>query len=338
MKVLRLHQPHDLRFHDEPAPVPEAGEELVKMAAVSICGSDLHWFAEGGIGTARLTRPLVLGHEMAGMIVSGSREGERVAIDPAIPCGKCEFCREGNPNFCTALRFAGDGLTVDGGLQEYIRWPSKSIWPLPESISFGEAAVLEALGVGIHSIDLGHLRVGMSVGIFGCGPIGLMMVQLARLAGAAFIVATDRLPQRVEAARRFGAHLALQADDGREAGEILAATHHRGLDVTFEVAGDNAAVETAAATAKPGAKVVLVGIPPEDRTSFQASTVRRKGLTVKWVRRMKHVYPRAIRLVEEGLVDVHAIITHRFPFSQAQQAFEEAANRNGLKVILEFEE
>jgi L-iditol 2-dehydrogenase len=336
MKVLRLHQPHDLRFHDEPVPTPLEGEVLVKLAAVSICGSDIHWFSEGGIGTARLTSPLVLGHELSGTIASGERKGERVAIDPSITCGHCEYCLEGNPNFCTSLRFAGDGLTTGGGMQEYLNWPIRSLVTLPDQIPFAEAAVLEALGVGIHAIDLGHVRMGMSVGIFGCGPIGLMMIQLARLSGATYIVATDRLPQRVEAARRFGADLALQANSGEEVAEIMAATHKRGLDVTFEVAGTNPAVDTAAATAKPGARVVLVGIPAENQTSFNPSIVRRKGLTVKWVRRMKHVYPRAIQFAQNKLVDISSVITHRFPFSEAQSAFLEAEKREGLKVVLEF--
>ena len=141
----------------------------------------------------------------------------------------------------------------------------------------------------------------MSVGIFGCGPIGLLMVQLARISGATHIIATDKLPHRLEAAKSFGATNVFQAEGGQETAEILAATHRRGVDVAFEVAGENDAVETAVAAAKPGARVVLVGIPADDRTTFTASTARRKGLTIKLVRRMKHTYPRAIALVEQRI-------------------------------------
>jgi L-iditol 2-dehydrogenase len=176
----------------------------------------------------------------------------------------------------------------------------------------------------------------MSVGIYGCGPIGLMMIQMARLSGATYIVATDKIPQRLEAARHYGANLVIPADSSQVTAEIMAATHNRGVDVAFEVAGDNNAVETAVTTAKLGARVVLVGIPPDDNTSFKASTIRRKGLTIKLVRRMKHVYPRAIDLVQKRLVDVNSIITHRFPFSEAPQAFIEAEKRDGLKVVVEF--
>jgi len=335
MQVIRLHGARDLRLHDEPMPSPGPGESLVRVAAVSICGSDIHWFAEGGIGDARINQPLVLGHEFAGVVASGERSGERVAVDPAIPCRVCEFCLEGNPNLCTSMRFAGHG-TTDGALREYLAWPTYCLFRLPESIGDAEGALLEALGVGIHAIDLGHLRPGMSVGIFGCGPIGLLMVQLARISGATQIIATDKLPHRLQAAQSFGATDVFQADGGQEAAEILAATHRRGVDVAFEVAGENEAVETAVAIAKPGARVVLVGIPADDRTAFTASTARRKGLTIKLVRRMKHTYPRAIALVEHGLVDVRSLATHRFPLTEAKPALVEAEKRSGLKVVIEM--
>jgi len=335
MQVVRLHGAGDLRLHDEPTPSPGPGESLVRVTAISICGSDIHWFAEGGIGDARIKQPLVLGHEFAGMIARGERSGERVAIDPAIACGVCEFCLEGNPNFCTSMRFAGDGK-FDGALREYVAWPTHCLFRLPESIGNAEGALLEPLGVGIHAIDLGHLRPGMSVGIFGCGPIGLLMVQLARISGATHIIATDKLPHRLEAAKSFGATDVFQAEGGKETAEILAATHRCGVDVAFEVAGENDAVETAVAAAKRGARVVLVGIPADDRTAFNASTARRKGLTIKLVRRMKHTYPRAIALVEHGLVDVRSLVTHRFPLTQAKPAFVEAEKRSGLKVVVEM--
>jgi len=335
MQVVRLHSAGDLRLHDEPTPTPGPGEVLVRVTAVSICGSDIHWFAEGGIGDARINQPLVLGHEFAGVIADGERSGERVAVDPAISCGVCEFCLEGNPNFCTSMRFAGDGK-FDGALREYVAWPTHCLFRLPESISNAEGALLEALGVGIHAVDLGHLRAGMSVGIFGCGPIGLLMVQLARISGATHIIATDKLPHRLEAAKSFGATNVFQAEGGKETAEILAATNRRGVDVAFEVAGENDAVETAVAVAKRGARVVLVGIPADDRTAFNASTARRKGLTIKLVRRMKHTYPRAIALVERGSVDVRSLVTQRFPLTEAKHVFVEAEKRSGLKVVVEM--
>jgi L-iditol 2-dehydrogenase len=335
MKVLRLHGVGDLRLHDEPEPVSGSSEVLLRVTAVGLCGSDLHWLSEAGIGDAQLQEPLVLGHEFAGVIESGERRGQRVAVDPAVPCNACEFCLEGNPNLCSSLRFAGHGIE-DGALREYMAWPTHSLYPLPDSLTDAEGVMLEPLGVAIHAVDLGHLKPGMTVGVFGCGPVGLLVLQVARVAGATHIIATDKLAHRLEAARSLGATAVFQAAGGRESAEVLAATDGKeGVDVAFEAAGENEAVETAIATARPGGHVVLIGIPADDRTAFTASTARRKELTIKLVRRMKFVYKRALRLLENGMVDARPLVTHRFPLEEFDKAFSAAQRRKGLKVIIE---
>ncbi len=204
MNVLRLHGAHDVQLHQEPMPVPKTDEQLLRVTAVGVCGSDLHWFAESGIGDARLSRPLVLGHEFAGVVDSGPHRGQRVAVDPAIPCEQCEFCLEGHPNLCANIHFAGHG-SDDGALREYMAWPERNFYPIPDTFTDADGVMLEPLGVAIHAVDLGHLRPGMTVGVFGCGPIGLLIVQLARAAGATRVFGTDVLPHRLEAARSFGA-------------------------------------------------------------------------------------------------------------------------------------
>lgn len=337
MKVVRLHAPYDMRVEEELIPEQHEGEELVRVKAVSLCGSDLHWFSEGGIGNAQIDgTPVVLGHEFSGEIVSGPRCGERVAIDPAINCGKCEFCQEGNPNFCTTMHFAGDGITTDGGLREFISWPARCLFRLSDSIDDAEGALLETFGVALHSIDLAHIKPGYKVGIFGCGPIGLLLIQLARLSGAVQIIATDPLPHRLEAACSYGATHTFLSRKGKENDEIWIASGKRGLDVTFEAAGDNDATVTAISSAKPGARVVLIGIPSDDKVAFCASTARRKGLTIKFVRRMKFTYPHAISLIENGSIDLRSLVTHTYPLTQAKEAFIEANKRSGLKVVIEL--
>lgn len=334
MKALRLHAPHDLRLHDEPLPLPAAGEELLRISAVGLCGSDLHWYAASAIGDARLQKPLVLGHEFSAVIAEGWRAGTRVAVDPAIPCGECEFCLQGNPNLCPNTRFAGFA-SQDGALQEYLAWDSRCLFPLPDDLSDADGVMLEPLGVAIHAVDLAHLRPGASVAIFGCGPIGLLILQLVHHMSSGQIFASEPHPHRQQAARRCGADIVLPAD-GSEAQKILAATRGRGVDVAFEAAGVNAAVDAAVAAVKPGGTVMLAGIPEEERTSFHASTARRKGLTVKWVRRMKHTYPRAIELVQRGVVNVQSLVTHSFPLTEYDTAFSIAHRREGIKVILTF--
>jgi len=202
VKALRLHGAGDLRLADEPAPVPGPGEALVRVTAVGICGSDLHWYDESTIGEAVLTRPLVLGHEAAGVIVDGPRAGERVALDPQVPCGACETCAAGRGHLCPQVRFLGHS-TTDGALRELMAWPAANLVPLPDTIGDVAGALLEPLGVGIHALRLAGVQPGDTVGIFGCGPIGLLLIQLARVAGATTIVATDRLPHRVEAAQHL---------------------------------------------------------------------------------------------------------------------------------------
>jgi L-iditol 2-dehydrogenase len=336
MKAIRFFDVHDLRLEELPKPKPETGKTLLKTASVGICGSDVHYYQEGGTGSLQIDHPLILGHEFSASVVNGPQAGQLVAVDPALPCGHCEFCLEGNPNFCENLAFAGSEDT-NGGLREYLNWPQRALYPLPENFTPQEGAMLEPLGVAIHSLRLGKVFPGMAIGVFGTGPIGLLTIQMARLAGAGRIFATDHLSSRLEYARESGATDVLLAD-GSEAGQILKATGGRGLDVTFEAAGDDgAAVETAVESSKRGSTVVLIGIPSEDTTSFTASAARRRGLTIKLVRRMKHTYPTAIRLVAQGAVDLKSLITHEYPLAQFDQAFQTAARREGIKVFINFD-
>jgi L-iditol 2-dehydrogenase len=318
VKALRLHGIGDLRLDDEPPPEPGDGEVLLRVTAVGLCGTDRHWFVEGCIGDAVLTRPLVLGHEFAARIESGPRAGERVAVDPAITCGRCAMCVAGNQNLCLHVRFAGHGST-DGALRSLMTWPGRLAHRLPDSLSDVEGALLEPLGVALHALDLGHVRPGMTAGVLGCGPIGLLLVQLLRTAGGAAIVAADPLPHRAAAAEAMGATQA-RPDSS---------------DVVFETTNEDA-LNDAIGTVRPGGRVVLVGIPYGDRTSFTASTARRKGVTIALCRRMKPAdLMRAMRLAETGRVALGSLVSERYALSKGQDAFSALAEKRGLKVIVE---
>lgn len=328
MKAVRLWGRRDLRIGDEAMPSPAAGEALVRVTAVGICGSDIHWFDEGGIGGTSAGRPLVPGHEFAGV----TADGRRVAVDPAVPCRACALCRAGHPNLCAQVVFAGHD--VDGALREWMAWPEANLHPLPDSVSDADGAMLEPLGVAIHACRLAHLRPGDRVGIFGCGPIGWLTIQLAGVIGASQIIATElpSRPHRIAAAVSKGAEVV--PADGREAEAIVGLTEGQGLDVAIEVAGDNAAVDAAVDAVRPGARLVLAGIPSEPRTSVSASAARRKGLTIAWARRMKDTYAEAIDLVSRGAVDVRSGVTHTFALADADTAFEVATRRVGMKVVV----
>jgi len=326
VEVARLHGPGDVRLSIEPFPVPGPGEALVRITAVGLCGSDLHWYRDGGIGDAVLATPLVLGHEFAGVIVDGPRAGERVVAEPADPCGVCDPCRAGRANICVASRFAGHG-TTDGALRSVLAWPEKLLYRFPDGIGDAEAALLEPLGVAIHALDLGGVGPGDRVGVYGCGPLGLLIVALSRLAGASTIVATDRLAHRVAAAEAMGATHAVLAGEGAPRDAV---------DVAFEVAGDDDALADAIADVRPGGRVVLVGIPDDDRTTIPAGLARRKELTLQLCRRMlESDLPRAITLVEAGSVDLGVLITHSYPLDEVAMAFATLASRSGLKVVVE---
>jgi len=331
VRVARLHAVGDLRVAREPDPLVNGpGTALVRVTAVGICGSDLHWWDQGAIGDAKLTHPLVLGHEGAGVIANGPRSGERVAIDPAIPCEQCRACRDGYRNLCYRLKFSGHGET-DGMMREFMTWPAAQLYPLPDRLSDVDGAMLEPLGVAVHSVDLGHLPFGGSASVVGCGPIGLLLIGLLKAAGASSVLAIEPLAHRREAAARAGADFVV---DPGSFGDGLGLGDH-GVDVAFEAAGNDEGVGLAIASVRPGGRVVLAGIPGDDAIRFGASAARRKGLTIAMVRRMNEVYPRAISLAERGVVDLASVVTSRMGLGEIAAAFGEGARRTGLKVVIE---
>ena len=335
--VARLHGAGDLRIGAEPVASRGADEVLMRVTSVGLCGSDLHWYREAAIGDAGLEDPLVLGHEFSGVVVDGPRAGERVVADPAIPCGICEPCRTGGAHVCLDGRFAGFAPT-DGALRSLMPWPDRLLHRLPDTIGDEEAALLEPLGVALHALGLAPIAQGGRAGVYGCGPLGLLLVQVLRHAGASVIVATDRLPHRVAAA------LAIGATDGFVVGEAgrpdpadaRRAARTTPVDVAFEVAGDDDALSDAIAAVQPRGRVVLVGIPEGDRTSFPAAAARRKELTLQLSRRMaSDDLTDAIALAGSGAIDLSGLISHRYPLDQAAEAFEMLDSRRGLKVIVQ---
>ena len=336
MKVLRIHGAGDVRLHEEAEPVPVDGEVLLHVTAVGLCGSDRHWFLDAGIGDDAITHPLVLGHEFAGVIASGPRTGQRVAGEPTQACGRCERCLAGQQHLCTNHRFAGHGRT-DGALRELMAWPDHLLFPLPDDVSDGAGAVLEALGVALHGLDLGHVTAASTASVHGCGPIGLLLVQLLAMQGCSLVIALDPLAHRVHAAAAHGATDTIVATDPvTDEAAIRDLTGGRGVDIAFEVAGPDAAVKSAVRAARPGGRVVLIGIPYDDTTSFPASIARRKGLTILVSRRMTSAdLPRAISLAGAGRVDVESVISERFPLAGAPAAFEALGTQRGLKVLIE---
>lgn len=325
MRVLRLHAPLDFRMHDEPVPVPGEGEALVRVGAVGVCASDIHWWRHGHIGTTALTDPLALGHEASGTVeavgegVTDIRPGQKVAIEPAKPCGRCEFCVSGNYNVCPFVMFLGTPPT-DGCFREYITWPAELLLPVPDSISMDEAAMLEPLAVGIYAADLARIRQGESVAILGAGAIGLSALQAIRVIGAGNVLVCDPVTSRREAAMILGADHACEPSEVHKAAVEM--TSGRGFDVVLECAGSAETVREASRLARILGRVMVVGIPPEDEYPFDAGVSRRKQLSADFVRRSNLMGERAIELVYKGKINASRLATHSFKLEDASKAME----------------
>lgn len=341
MLVAKVIAPREIQLGEAPIPSPGPGEALVRVKAVGLCGSDLQYYAQGRIGDLHFSTGHILGHEVAGVVealgpeTDGPLPGTPVAVDPAINCGWCRFCIAGDPNFCLNLRFFGSPPTP-GALCEYLTHPSRFLIPLPAGMPLPVAAAVEPLGVAIHAVDLGHLVVGDRVAVLGCGPIGLLVARVAQLAGASRVYATEPLAHRREAARRFGAEAALDPSTDDVVRDITERTGGEGVDVAFEVAGSQSATEQAVEVVRPGGTLVLLGYWKTDQVTLPGIRAMRKGLTIRFVRRMKNTFHRAMDLVQKGLVDLPALITHEFPLKDVVEAFARAEQRapNIIKAVV----
>ncbi|MGX5734454.1 zinc-dependent alcohol dehydrogenase [Bosea thiooxidans] len=306
------------------------GETLLDVAAVGLCGSDLHYYKDGGIGSARIAAPFVPGHEFSGWLTEdlpelGLARGMLVAVDPNRACGHCEHCRNGHPNLCPEVVFIG-APPHHGAMTERIWVPKSQIVPVPQHFSASDAVMLEPLGVAIHAVDLAKPQLLERVALVGCGPIGLLILQVLGAVGAGEILACDPQSHRRAQALKLGASKA-----GESVADIAEWTKGEGLPLVIEATNAPVGFRDAVRAARIGGRVVLVGIPDGDAYVLPASEARRRGLTIKFSRRMGHVYPRAIELVATGKVDVEAIISHRFPLEDAPEAFRRhAADEPGL--------
>lgn len=337
MNVAIMQGAKHIAFGQKDKPSPKAGEVLIRVKANSICGSDLHYYHEGAIGNMQIQAAFTPGHEFAGIIAEASGEafglanGTLVAVDPAQPCGHCEWCHGGNQHLCPDHLFVG-GPPTDGAMAEYIAVPVSTVHVVPQHFSAQQAALLEPLGIAMHALDLAKLRPGSDVAIVGAGPIGLYSAMLAQCSGAVRVCMIEPLEYR----RNFALSLCADAVFA-DVESYLAYTKGRGADVVLEASTSPQGPHLATQAVRIGGKVILVGIPDGDQFSLSASLVRRKGLTIKLSRRMGQIYPRAIHYVERGKIDVNAIVSHVMPLSEVRTAFEMLAEYQDqvLKVVLE---
>jgi L-iditol 2-dehydrogenase len=319
MRAVRLHGPGDLRVESIPRPSPDGGQVRLRTRSVGICGSDLHHFREGSTGDDETEEPFVLGHEISAEVPAtsaktlGMEPGRVVAVDPAHPCGRCEWCDRGHQNLCPNVEFKSV-VGHQGGLAEWMSVYPHQVVPVPTDMGPDAAALLEPLGVAIHAVDLADIAVMDTVAVLGAGPIGLLIAQVAQAAGAGACVVVDPLTYRTEVAERIGADRTAEQHEA-----IQTWTDGRGVDVVIEATNAPEGFEHTVDSVRIGGTVVLVGIPAGNEYGLTAATARRKGVTIKFCRRMGEVYSRAIQLVNEGQVDLASIVTHRVPLSDAPE-------------------
>jgi L-iditol 2-dehydrogenase len=333
-----------LEWIDQPAPVIEQPDQvLVRIDRVGVCGSDVHYYVDGRIGDQVLAYPATLGHECAGTVaavgqgVTGLRPGDRVAVDPALVCGRCDQCLAGRPNTCRKLSFLGAPGEQPGAMAEFRVLPAENCFAVPTSMSLDRATLAEPLSVGLYATQLAGLRTGWAVGILGTGPIGLSVLLCVKAVSPGRVYATDLIDRRLEAARQCGADWAGNPRATDAVAEILG-REPCGLDVVFECSGDPRAFDPAMAMLKPGGTLVIVGIPAQQRVDFDIHVMRRKELTFKNVRRQRGCVRPVLDLIAEGRLNPDVMLTHHFPPAQAADAFELVAGyRDGvIKAVIEL--
>ena len=333
--ALFLHGPHDARVAPFNLREGKPGEVLLRVGAVGLCGSDLHYYKDGGIGSARIASPFVPGHEFGGWLEAdvpelGLQEGALVAVDPNGACGRCAQCRAGHPNLCPNVEFIG-APPHDGAMTGRLWVPRKQVVPLPEGFTPLDAVMLEPLGVAVHAVDLAKPRLLECAAVVGCGPIGLLILQVLRAAGAGDIIAIDPQPHRRALALALGASQA-----GADVSEVAGWTGGDGVPLVVEATNSPHGFRDAVRAAGIGGRLVLVGIPDGDTYAMPAAEARRRALGVKFARRMGEVYPRAIKLVQSGKVDVSSMVTHQPGLDGGPAAFAaHAADEAGrVKTII----
>jgi L-idonate 5-dehydrogenase len=343
MRAVVIHAPKDLRIDAFPDSAPAAGEVRVKIAAGGICGSDLHYYHHGGFGTVRIREPMALGHEIAGVVsavgggVSHLKPGMRVAVNPSQPCNACLHCREGMRNQCLDMRFMGSAMRmphVQGGFRESVTVDAVQAIPIADSLSLGEAAMAEPLSVCLHAARQAGPLLGKRVLVTGCGPIGALMVLVARFGGAAEIVATDIADAPLAIARRLGASRAVNS--ATEASALDSYRAGKGVvDVLFEASGNQMALRSALDLLRPGGVIVQLGLGGE--MTLPINTIVAKELQLRGTFRFDQEFELALRLMGEALIDVKPLITASLPFDSAVDAFELASDRSrSMKVQLTF--
>lgn len=336
-----LYAPRDLRHERVPVPDPAPDEVLVEVTTNGLCGSDIHFYKEGRLGPFVVDKPYIPGHEACGVVVreavrpGGPRKGQRVAVEPGIPCRRCALCKSGRYNLCRDVLFMS-APPVNGTFAEYVAVAADFAHPLPDAVDDESGAFVEPLSVGVQACTRSGLRAASSVAVIGAGPIGLVTMLVARAFGAARAYLIDRLPSRLALAASLGADATINAAAEDPAARIAELTGGLGADFVFDASGSSAACASAPALAARGGSVTIIGWPEKASFPFRIESVIEKELDLHGTNRYANAFPRAISLLASAKVDVHPLVSHRFRLEEVTSAFAFAADHPAetIKVMV----
>ncbi|MGE5430553.1 MAG: alcohol dehydrogenase catalytic domain-containing protein [Syntrophomonadaceae bacterium] len=344
MKSVLLTGIKKLELVDTPQPeIKNDNDVLLRLAAVGVCGSDIHYFNEGRIGDQVITFPFSIGHECSAIVektgrnVRNLKPGQKVAVEPAISCGHCDQCLSGRPHTCRNLRFMGAPGQYEGCLSEYIIMPEENCFPIDDNMSMLSGALVEPLSIGAYAVKLSGEMEFKNIAILGAGPIGLSVVLALEKRPERKLYVTDKLNYRLGAARKMGACWTGNPDE-TDIVKTLSRIEPLQMDAVFECCGKQEALNQAVDLLRPGGKLIIVGIPEVDIINFDVSKLRRKEIVIQNVRRQNNCIPEAISIAEKNPGAAEMMITHTFSLSEAQKAFETVAGyKDGvIKAMIKF--
>lgn len=342
MRAMRLTGIRKMEMMEVPEPqIINPDDVKIRMSVVGICGSDIHYYTQGNIGSQKVTFPLTLGHEGAGVVVGTGpdvtkvRSGDLIAIEPAMPCGKCDQCLSGRSHTCRKMRFLGCPNQAEGCISDFIVMPEENCFPLPDILKPDHGSVSEPLAIGVYSVKKAGDIKDLRIGILGFGPIGMSVMLAAKAAGTGPVFVTDKIDERLAIAIKE--KVSWTGNPLKEnIVEEIKQKEPLGLDIVFECCGQQEAIDQAVDIMKPGGKIIVVGIPEFERWSFNVENTRRREIMIQFIRRQVDCTQAAIDLMHSGTIDASNMVTHHFPFERTDEAFELVAGyRDGvMKAML----
>ena len=344
MKAMMLTGIRKIEMRDIPEPsLVNSNDVKIRMSVLGICGSDIHYYTKGQIGTQKVQYPFTVGHEGAGVVVAVGnsvkrvKPGDKIAIEPAMPCWNCDQCLSGRHHTCRKLRFLGCPGQAEGCLMEYIVMPETSCFPLSDKLTPDHGSISEPLAISVYAVKKSGEVKDLNIGIFGFGPIGMSVMLAAKANEVGKIYVSDLIDERLIISRKEGSALSLNPSKVNIVSKILI-NEPLGLDLAFECCGKQEAFDQAIELLKPGGKLIVVGIPEFDLWSMNVETTRRKEISLQFIRRQVNCVEDALEMMKDGSVSIENMVTHRFPLVRTKEAFDLVADyKDGvMKAMIDF--